>query len=77
MRWAGILRTFALFSTSLLLAASPASADEVELEEADKDEPRDSFDRPIRPSTFNGQTVPPLEEINGDHLDTHTKDGYW
>ncbi|KAF2155018.1 disulfide isomeras-like protein [Myriangium duriaei CBS 260.36] len=77
MRWSSISRVFALSLATLafadnLVARSPkakdASLDEVE---------EDAFGRPIKSSTFNGQEVPPLKELDAKDWDSAVSKGYW
>ncbi|PNS14649.1 hypothetical protein CAC42_1671 [Sphaceloma murrayae] len=83
MKWSIISRVVALSLATLSLAAPPTrdlvgrSSKAEEQTFDSKAVEKDAFGRPIKPSTFNGQEVPALKDIDGEKLDTLIAKGYW
>ncbi|KAG8630728.1 hypothetical protein KVT40_002347 [Elsinoe batatas] len=82
MRWSNITRLVAL-SLATLTIASPSPKGQVARAEAKEETfdskavEKDAFGRPLKPSTFNGQEVPVLQDIDGEKLDSLIGKSYW
>lgn len=72
MRWSLFTRAISALAlvTSAAAAGSGAKADDTDVD-------KDAFGKPVVPSTFNGQEVPPFLELDGETLASTIEKGYW